>query len=112
MPSWCRRVPSEDRSPLTCAPHLTTSCNLSLNAILKFLEHKGAMTERLQQYISHLRSGNSAVAALSQKNPDDVVITVAVRTPLTKAGKGGLKDTTLEHMLLRLYQVFDSSYHR
>jgi acetyl-CoA acyltransferase 1 len=64
------------------------------------------MTERLQQFLSHLKPGNAAgVAALSQKNPDDVVITLAVRTPLTKARKGGLKDTTLEHMLLRLYEV-------
>jgi hypothetical protein len=64
------------------------------------------MTERLQQFLSHLKPGNTAgLAALSQKNPDDVVITLAVRTPLTKARKGGLKDTTLEHMLLRLYEV-------
>jgi hypothetical protein len=64
------------------------------------------MTERLQQFLSHLKPGNTTgLAALSQKNPDDVVITLAVRTPLTKARKGGLKDTTLEHMLLRLYEV-------
>ena len=63
------------------------------------------MTERLQQFLSHLKPGSSGVAGLSQKNPDDVVITLAVRTPLTKAHKGGLKDTPLEHMLLQLYQV-------
>jgi hypothetical protein len=68
-----------------------------------------AMTERLQQFLSHLKPDNATgLAALSQKNPDDVVITLAVRTPLTKARKGGLKDTTLEHMLLRLYEVQSS----
>lgn len=33
---------------------------------------------------------------LTQKSDDDVVIVAAVRTPLTKAGKGGLKDTLPE----------------
>ena len=31
--------------------------------------------------------------ALFKKSPDDVVITMAIRTPLTKARKGGFKDT-------------------
>ena len=63
------------------------------------------MTERLQQFLSHLKPVSSGLAAARQKNPNDVVITLAVRTPLTKAGKGGMRDTTLEHMLLCLYQV-------
>lgn len=67
------------------------------------------MAERLQQFLSHLKPGSTGLAAVSQKHPDDVVITLAVRTPLTKARKGGMKDTTLEHMLLRLYQVIPSS---
>lgn len=33
------------------------------------------------------------VAALIQKSSDDVVIILAVRSPLCKARKGGLKDT-------------------
>ena len=36
------------------------------------------------------------------KNADDVVITLAVRTPLTKARKGGFKDTSLEYMVYAL----------
>ncbi|PYH74609.1 putative peroxisomal 3-ketoacyl-coA thiolase (Kat1) [Aspergillus vadensis CBS 113365] len=36
------------------------------------------------------------------KNPDDIVITLAVRTPLTKARKGGLKDTKLDDLLISL----------
>jgi len=65
------------------------------------------MTERLQQFLSHLKPGSSAVAGLSQKHSDDVVVTLAVRTPLTKAHKGGMKDTPLEHMLLQLCQVLN-----
>lgn len=36
------------------------------------------------------------------KNADDIVITLAIRTPLTKAGKGGLKDTSLEYLIYAL----------
>lgn len=39
------------------------------------------------------------------KNPDDIVITYAARTPLTKAGKGGLKDTPIDALLLQLFKV-------
>ncbi len=35
----------------------------------------------------------------TQKNPDDVVITLAIRTPLTKGFKGGLKDTPLDFLV-------------
>jgi Thiolase, C-terminal domain len=48
--------------------------------------------------------------AVGQKNPDDVVITLAVRTPLTKAPQGGLRDTTLEHIYIKytITQTCDS----
>ena len=36
---------------------------------------------------------------ISNKSPDDVVICAAVRTPITKAKKGGLKDTPPQIML-------------
>ena len=59
--------------------------------------------ERVSQIASHLIHGTPAateatpslkgVAALAAQSPNDVVITLAVRTPLCKAGKGGLKDT-------------------
>lgn len=39
-----------------------------------------------------------------QKNPDDVVITLAIRTPLTKGRKGGLKDTDLDAILFALFK--------
>jgi acetyl-CoA acyltransferase 1 len=38
----------------------------------------------------------------TQKNPDDVVITLAIRTPLTKAFKGGFKDTPLDFLVYSL----------
>lgn len=40
----------------------------------------------------------------TQKNSDDIVITLAIRTPLCKAKKGGLKDTPLDGMLFRILQ--------
>jgi acetyl-CoA acyltransferase 1 len=36
------------------------------------------------------------------KNPDDVVITLAIRTPLAKAKRGGMKDTDLDFMVYSL----------
>jgi acetyl-CoA acetyltransferase len=39
---------------------------------------------------------------LLQKNPDDVVITLALRTPLCRAKKGSLKDTSSDELLLGL----------
>lgn len=38
----------------------------------------------------------------TSKNADDIVITLAIRTPLAKAKKGGFKDTTLEYMVYAL----------
>lgn len=38
----------------------------------------------------------------TQKHPDDVVITLAIRTPLTKGHKGGFKDTPLDGMVVKL----------
>jgi acetyl-CoA acyltransferase 1 len=41
----------------------------------------------------------------TQKNPDDVVITLAIRTPLTKAFKGGFKDTDLDYIVYALLKT-------
>jgi acetyl-CoA acetyltransferase len=38
----------------------------------------------------------------TQKHPDDVVITLAIRTPLTKGRKGGFKDTTVDGIAYKL----------
>lgn len=41
-------------------------------------------------------------SASTTKNPDDVVITMAIRTPLTKGKKGGMKDTPLDLIVYSL----------
>ena len=47
--------------------------------------------ERVKQLAAHF-AGTSGVHALEVKRPDDVVITLAIRSPLCKAKKGGFKD--------------------
>lgn len=54
--------------------------------------------ERLSTISKHLNT-NKTSAKNAPKNPNDVVICGAVRTPLTKAKRGGLKDTTPEILL-------------
>ena len=50
--------------------------------------------ERVKQLAAHLTSSSQfkGRAALESKNPDDVVITMAIRSPLCKATKGGFRD--------------------
>ncbi|KAL2267957.1 hypothetical protein VTJ83DRAFT_5234 [Remersonia thermophila] len=57
--------------------------------------------ERLGSILKHLSPG-SALSQITSKNADDIVITLAVRTPLAKAKKGGFKDTSLEYMVYAL----------
>lgn len=47
-------------------------------------------------------SPQSKKLSSTQKNPDDVVITASLRTPLTKARKGGLKDSELDYIVYAL----------
>lgn len=48
--------------------------------------HAFAVMERVKQLTSHLTS-STGVAALLHKRPDDVVITMAIRSPLTKGAE-------------------------
>ncbi|QDS70731.1 hypothetical protein FKW77_002954 [Venturia effusa] len=60
-------------------------------------------TERLRQFTQQLGfTGKTGLDAITTKNADDVVITLAIRTPLTKAGKGGFKDTGLDGIVVKL----------
>lgn len=59
--------------------------------------------ERITSLVKHLNPG-SALNQIQSQNPDDVVITLAVRTPLTKAKKGGFKDTSLEYLVFALLE--------
>lgn len=61
--------------------------------------------ERLAQISSQVSSNQTSAGAvdkISQKHPDDVVITAAYRTALTKGGKGGFKDTSSSEILAGL----------
>lgn len=51
--------------------------------------------------MKHLTPGNP-LATITTKNADDIVITLAIRTPLCKSKKGGFKDTSLEAMILAI----------
>jgi len=59
-------------------------------------------TQRLGSILSQLSPSKSGISAITQKNPDDIVITLAIRTPLTKGKKGGFKDTDLDYMVYSL----------
>jgi hypothetical protein len=47
-------------------------------------------------------NGNTNDRHSTQKTADDVVITLAIRTPLTKGKKGGFKDTHLDGIVVKL----------
>jgi acetyl-CoA acyltransferase 1 len=57
--------------------------------------------QRLNQLTSQL-TPQSAKERILQQSPDDIVITLAMRTPLTKARKGLLKDTPYDALLTSL----------
>ncbi|KAI9471185.1 3-ketoacyl-CoA thiolase with broad chain length specificity [Coemansia sp. RSA 990] len=54
---------------------------------------------RLGQVASHLNGSKAPRTQVGVKSPDDVVIVKALRTPITRARKGGFKDTTSEYLL-------------
>ncbi|KAI1349490.1 Thiolase, N-terminal domain-containing protein [Xylaria sp. FL0043] len=60
--------------------------------------------ERVSSLLKHL-SPNNPVAAITSKSPDDVVITLAIRTPLCKGRKGGFKDTSLEYIMYAILKA-------
>lgn len=52
--------------------------------------------QRLSQFQSHLASSEADIPrgreSILGKSPDDIVVTCALRTPLTRGGKGGFKE--------------------
>ncbi|RDW94268.1 3-ketoacyl-CoA thiolase [Coleophoma crateriformis] len=59
--------------------------------------------ERLSAVVGHLNPlKTSGKAKILEKHADDIVLTLAIRTPLTKARKGGLKDTPLSDLLISI----------
>ena len=65
------------------------------------------MANRLQAVVDHLRG--TSLSKHQAKNPDDVVITTALRTPLCKARKGSFKDTSSDELLISLFKAAKSS---
>eukprot|EP00798_Chlamydomonas_sp_ICE-L_P015560 gene15560-21654_t len=60
--------------------------------------------------LNHCAAGDSAAYAREHLALDDVVIVSALRTPLTKAKKGGLKDTDAVDLLCAVFKgVIDQS---
>ena len=49
--------------------------------------------------------GLGGLSTIMQRNPDDVVITFAKRTPMGRAKKGQLKDVPVDELLLALFTV-------
>jgi len=60
------------------------------------------MLPRLTRSASTLPRG---IPSILSKNPHDVVITYAKRTPVGRARKGQLKDTPVDEMLYALFKV-------
>ncbi|KAK4542990.1 hypothetical protein LTR36_005988 [Oleoguttula mirabilis] len=50
-----------------------------------------AVRDRVSQVAAHMNA--TGRAGLLEKRPDDIVVTTALRTAITKGGKGGFKDT-------------------
>ncbi|KAK5233559.1 hypothetical protein LTR47_005181 [Exophiala xenobiotica] len=57
---------------------------------------------RLSKIMDQMEHKIDYKAELLRKSADDVVITLATRTAVTKARKGGLKDTTLDELLIAI----------
>jgi len=49
-------------------------------------------------------TGPSKLTVLQRKNPDDVVITMAIRSPLCKAKKGGFRDMRSDELLAEMFR--------
>jgi len=59
--------------------------------------------ERLKAFAAQVTGPSpSSLDQITTKSPDDVVITLAIRTALTKGGKGSFKDTGLDGIVVKL----------
>jgi acetyl-CoA acetyltransferase family protein len=66
------------------------------------LHNMSQSLQRLQQVASHLSPLKTRRDEILQKNPDDIVITFAIRSALTKARGGALSTTSLEDLLVAM----------
>jgi hypothetical protein len=64
--------------------------------------------QRVKQLTAHLASSPVGVKALQRELPDDVVITMAIRSPLCKAKKGGFKDARYARFMFMTCRIWFS----
>ena len=68
-----------------------TSSTSSNHSACKMLQRLALTRAHLQTRAASSRA--RGLQAILEKRPDDVVITMAIRSPMCKAKKGGFKDT-------------------
>ena len=77
--------------------HLPNETLLHINTLI-------LAQQRLSQVQSHLSTSEADIPrgreAILAKSPSDIVITCALRTPFTRGGKGGLKDTAAADLVV------------
>jgi hypothetical protein len=66
--------------------------------------------QRVRQLAAHLAGPSTGVDALTRKSPDDVVITMAIRSALCKAKKGGFKDARYVLCTISFGELYISLY--
>ncbi|KAF9015542.1 3-ketoacyl-CoA thiolase [Cyathus striatus] len=59
---------------------------------------------RVKQLAAHFTAAEGGLPSLEHQHPDDVVITMAIRSPLCKAKKGGFKDARTDELMLEMYK--------
>ena len=80
--------------------HLFTSTKMNTS-----LERLKALSQQFVGATPGIANDTSARQKVLDKHADDIVITCALRTPLTKARKGGLKDTLADDLLISILKV-------
>lgn len=63
------------------------------------------MSNRLQQVSAHLAPVDGVANKIGVKSPEDIVIVSALRSAITRARKGGFKDTLPEEMLAGVFKA-------
>lgn len=63
------------------------------------------MASRLQQVSGHLAPTDGVANKIGVKSPEDVVIVSALRSAITRARKGGFKDTLPEEILAGVFKA-------
>ncbi|WPH01813.1 Hypothetical protein R9X50_00466700 [Acrodontium crateriforme] len=62
------------------------------------------INERISSVAAHCTVIRNGLDNIVQPKRDDVVIALAIRTPLCKSGRGGFKDTLLDGMVFKMLE--------